>query len=290
VLHSKLSNDLGLAVFIALLVHAFSDGLNTVSFMIKSGLWGKKSIGLLGVDALARVSGAALGSTLVLSNNLIALYLAAFSGIVIYLATSHILPEAHSRHSSRLTMVATISGVLIMWALVAYLHSGDAHAHGSGQEIMRMSTATTKAYMKRVMLKKVILKKVMEMGTSTQTMNKSDIKLIAVLERTGGFASAQELHQILRREGDGIGLTTVYRALQSLVDDKIVDLLRREDGEAIYRLCGDTHHHHLVCKSCGDTVEIEGGAIEKWAKTMAEEFGFRDVGHTAEIFGICSKC
>ena len=100
------------------------------------------------------------------------------------------------------------------------------------------------------------------MGTSTQTMNKSDIKLIAVLERTGGFASAQELHQILRRE----------------------------DGEAIYRLCGDTHHHHLVCKSCGDTVEIEGGAIEKWAKTMAEDFGFRDVGHTAEIFGICSKC
>jgi Fur family ferric uptake transcriptional regulator len=151
----------------------------------------------------------------------------------------------------------------------------------------RMSTATKKVMLKRVILKKVILKK---MGTSTQTMNKSDIKLIAVLERTGGFASAQELHQILRREGDGIGLTTVYRALQSLVDDKIVDLLRREDGEAIYRLCGDTHHHHLVCKSCGDTVEIEGGAIEKWAKTMAEEFGFRDVGHTAEIFGICSKC
>ena len=72
------------------------------------------------------------------------------------------------------------------------------------------------------------------MSTATKRMNKSDLKLIAVLERTGGFASAQELHQILRREGDGIGLTTVYRALQSLVDDKIVDLLRREDGEAIY--------------------------------------------------------
>ena len=130
----------------------------------------------------------------------------------------------------------------------------------------------------------------MKMTTPMRTMNKSDLKLIAVLERTGGFASAQELHQILRREGDGIGLTTVYRALQSLVDDKIVDLLRREDGEAIYRLCGDGHHHHLVCKSCGDTVEIEGGAIEKWANTMAEEFGFREVGHTAEIFGLCSKC
>jgi zinc transporter ZupT len=131
----KVSSDLGFAVFIALLVHAFSDGLNTVSFMIKSGLWGKKSVGLLGIDALARVSGAAIGSTLVLSNNLIALYLAAFSGIVIYLATSHILPEAHARHSSRWTMVATISGVLIMWAVVAYLHSGDAHSHGSGQDV-----------------------------------------------------------------------------------------------------------------------------------------------------------
>jgi Fur family ferric uptake transcriptional regulator len=121
-------------------------------------------------------------------------------------------------------------------------------------------------------------------------MNKSNLKLIAVLGRTGGFASAQELHQILRREGDGIGLTTVYRALQTLVDDKIVDLLRREDGEAIYRLCGDTHHHHLVCKGCGNTVEIEGGAVEKWAKVIAAEYGFRDVGHTAEIFGLCEKC
>ena len=154
---------------------------------------------------------------------------------------------------------------------------------------MLMHTEPVKRFIKKIstITKKSML---MRMSTITQRMNKSDLKLIAVLEWTGGFASAQELHQILRREGDGIGLTTVYRALQSLVDDKIVDLLRREDGEAIYRLCGDNHHHHLVCKSCGDTVEIEGGAIEKWAKTMAEEFGFREVGHTAEIFGICSKC
>jgi ZIP family zinc transporter len=127
----KVSSDLGIAVFIALLVHAFSDGLNTVSFLIKSGKWGRKGIWLLGVDAIARVSGAALGTTLALSNNVIAIYLAVFAGIVIYLATSHILPEAHSRHSSKLTILATILGVLVMWGLVSYLHSGDAHAHGS---------------------------------------------------------------------------------------------------------------------------------------------------------------
>ena len=131
----KVSSDLGIAVFIALLVHAFSDGLNTVSFLIKSGKWGKKGIWLLGVDAIARVSGAALGTTLALGDNLIAIYLAAFAGIVIYLATSHILPEAHSRHSSRLTILTTIFGVLVMWGLVSYLHSGDVHNHGSSTEI-----------------------------------------------------------------------------------------------------------------------------------------------------------
>ena len=131
----KVSSDLGIAVFIALLVHAFSDGLNTVSFLIKSGKWGKKGIWLLGVDAIARISGAALGTTLALGDNLIAIYLAVFSGIVIYLATSHILPEAHSLHSSRLTILATILGVLVMWGLVSYLHSGDAHSHGSSTEI-----------------------------------------------------------------------------------------------------------------------------------------------------------
>jgi ZIP family zinc transporter len=131
----KVSSDLGIAVFIALLVHAFSDGLNTVSFLIKSGKWGKKGFWLLGVDAIARVSGAALGTTLALGDNLIAIYLAVFSGIVIYLATSHILPEAHSLHSSRLTILATILGVLVMWGLVSYLHSGDAHSHGSSTEI-----------------------------------------------------------------------------------------------------------------------------------------------------------
>jgi len=131
----KVSSDLGIAVFIALLVHAFSDGLNTVSFLIKSGTWSKKGIWLLGVDALARVSGAALGTTLVLNENVIAIYLAAFAGIVIYLATSHILPEAHSRHSSRYTILATIAGVLVMWGLVSYLHSGDAHSHGADTAI-----------------------------------------------------------------------------------------------------------------------------------------------------------
>ena len=103
-------------------MHAFSDGLNTVSFLIKSGSWSKKGVWLLGVDAIARISGAALGTTFAVNDNFVGLYLAFFAGIVIYLATAHILPEAHSRHKSRYTIMATIIGVLVMWSLVGFLH------------------------------------------------------------------------------------------------------------------------------------------------------------------------
>jgi len=125
----SIDDKLGIAVFVALLVHAFSDGLNTVSLLVKSGKWTRKGIWLLGVDSVARISGAVIGSNLALSEDFTALYLAAFSGILIYLATSHILPEAHARHASRWTLVSTVAGVAIMWALVSQLHSVHVHSH-----------------------------------------------------------------------------------------------------------------------------------------------------------------
>ena len=117
----QIDKKLGFAVFLAVLVHAFSDGLNTVSLMVKSGHWNKTSYSLLGVDAIARIGGATFGTYLALSQSLMSLYLALFSGFLIYLATSHILPEAHSRHSSRWTFASTIGGVLIMWGIVSLL-------------------------------------------------------------------------------------------------------------------------------------------------------------------------
>ena len=117
----KVSNALGYAVFIAMIVHAFSDGLNTVALLIKTGQWRSRGKYLLAVDAVARVGGAAIGSALTISDSNLSIYLALFSGIVIYLATSHILPEAHSKHPSKVTMLATLAGVVIMWAVVSNL-------------------------------------------------------------------------------------------------------------------------------------------------------------------------
>ncbi|HZB47537.1 MAG TPA: Fur family transcriptional regulator [Mycobacteriales bacterium] len=106
-----------------------------------------------------------------------------------------------------------------------------------------------------------------------------------------GFTSAQDLHGELRRRGAGVGLTTVYRHLQSLADAGMVDVLRTPDGEAVYRVCGtDTHHHHLVCRACGRTVEISGREVERWTRQVAEAEGFVDIDHTVEIVGTCAAC
>ena len=66
-------------------------------------------------------------------------------------------------------------------------------------------------------------------------------------------------------------------------------MLRTEDGEAIYRRCSATHHHHLVCRACGATVEVEGPAVERWTRAVAAEHGYADVSHTLEIFGTCAS-
>jgi Fur family ferric uptake transcriptional regulator len=106
----------------------------------------------------------------------------------------------------------------------------------------------------------------------------------------GGFRSAQDVYAALRQRGEPVGLTTVYRHLAALVDAGAVDVLHTPEGETLYRRCGAGHHHHLVCRTCGRTVEIEGREIEKWTQRVATEQGFSDVDHTVEVFGICAEC
>jgi len=104
------------------------------------------------------------------------------------------------------------------------------------------------------------------------------------------FVSAQELHARLRQGGDPVGLATVYRTLQQLVEDGEVDVLRTGEGEAVYRRCSSGHHHHLVCRSCRRTVEVDSVAVERWARRIAEENGFADIDHVVELSGTCAAC
>ena len=111
----------------------------------------------------------------------------------------------------------------------------------------------------------------------------------AYLTRRATFASAQEIHAALRESDEPVGLATVYRALQAMVEDGELDALRTDDGETVYRRCGTSHHHHLVCRECGRTVEVEAPDVERWATATAAQHGFGDVAHTLEIFGVCDR-
>lgn len=115
----------------------------------------------------------------------------------------------------------------------------------------------------------------------------------AVREALGtaeGFVSAQALHSALRDSGSSIGLATVYRALADLAGEGDADSLQQE-GESLYRACTPgSHHHHLICRNCGLTVEIEADAVEEWAGKVAAEHGFTQPHHIVDVFGYCADC
>jgi Fur family transcriptional regulator, ferric uptake regulator len=105
------------------------------------------------------------------------------------------------------------------------------------------------------------------------------------------FRSAQEIYADLQAEGEAVGLTTVYRHLESLAAAGVLDTLRTDSGEVTYRCCRiDDHHHHIVCRNCGSTSEIEADDLESWVEKTAEAHGYADESHTFEIYGLCSRC
>ena len=115
--------------------------------------------------------------------------------------------------------------------------------------------------------------------------------ITALLDTVEEFRSAQELHDELRRRGANIGLTTVYRTLQALAAADLVDMVRTDTGESVYRRCAAPHHHHhLVCRECGSAVEVSGREVESWAAEVAAAHGFSEVSHTIELFGRCADC
>ena len=113
----------------------------------------------------------------------------------------------------------------------------------------------------------------------------------AAFEELKGFHSAQDVHARMRASGDTIGLSTVYRAVQALADGGELDAIHTENGETLYRRCStEQHHHHLVCRLCGRTVEVDGPDVERWAEQTAAAHGFADPSHTLEIAGTCADC
>lgn len=104
------------------------------------------------------------------------------------------------------------------------------------------------------------------------------------------FSSAQEVHKLLVSRGEKIGLATVYRTLQALSETGLVDSLKSENGETLYKICSINHHHHLVCTKCATTSEFNTSEIENLMQRIAQENNYQISGHVIEIFGLCKNC
>ena len=124
-----------------------------------------------------------------------------------------------------------------------------------------------------------------------QRMTKQRQAVLDELTRVTDFRSAQQIFEDLHSQGHRVGLATVYRSLQGLAEDGRVDTLRSSDGESLYRSCTSNQQpHHMVCRECGFTEEIEQSQIESWVTSVAQAHGFAGVEHSLELFGTCSSC
>ena len=128
------------------------------------------------------------------------------------------------------------------------------------------------------------------MSPRSPRVTKQRTAISELLDSLADFRSAQAIHIELNQAMPGIGLATVYRTLKSMVEDGLLDTFITDDGQTLYRRCSSGHHHHIVCKKCGRTSEIQAAAVESWAEQVAREHGFIDIDHMVELVGICSHC
>lgn len=111
----------GITVAIAVIAHDFADGLNTVSLMLNHKNSRRRSVILLILDATAPVVGVASTLLFTLTDSTLVLYLGFFTGFLLYIGASDILPEAHSKHPSKITMALTVTGVIFMFVVTRFV-------------------------------------------------------------------------------------------------------------------------------------------------------------------------
>jgi Fur family ferric uptake transcriptional regulator len=118
----------------------------------------------------------------------------------------------------------------------------------------------------------------------------------AVVEWLGGqdcCASAQEIHDGVRADGRAIGVASVYRALDALVELRLVQRVEIGDGTTRFEPTfphGEHHHHHLVCGDCGAVEPFEDAALERALTRVAGHHGYAMDAHDVVVHGSCARC
>lgn len=117
------------------------------------------------------------------------------------------------------------------------------------------------------------------------------VKLLDLLSREGNrHMSAEDLYRSLLKQGDEVGLATIYRVLTQFEAVGLVEKHYFEGGYCVYELKQDEHHDHLVCIKCGRVEEFFDDIIEKRQLQVAKQLGFNIVDHSLNLYGHCAQC
>lgn len=120
--------------------------------------------------------------------------------------------------------------------------------------------------------------------------------LAALSMKQDSHLTAEEIYDLVKVENPDIGLATVYRTIQMLLELKIVDRIYLDDGYVRYELGhvyedeDSHHHHHLICIKCGRVMSFQGDLLEEFEKKMEEKTGFWIQDHDVKLYGYCMDC
>jgi Fur family ferric uptake transcriptional regulator len=111
-----------------------------------------------------------------------------------------------------------------------------------------------------------------------------------LLENPNQHLAAEDIYAMVRKTHPEIGMATVYRTLELLSNEKIINQLNFEEGYSRYELESQTHHHHLICLRCGKIAEFNDALLEQVEEEIAQQHDFQIVGHLLKFYGYCSTC
>ena len=125
--------------------------------------------------------------------------------------------------------------------------------------------------------------------------NQRMLVLELMAERPGQHLTAEEIYDLARQKCPEIGLATIYRTVQVLVDLSVIDKVSFDDGFARYELGGldresRHHHHHAICNRCGNVFSFQGDLLDTLEQALLDRTGFLVTDHEVKLHGYCRKC
>lgn len=110
----------------------------------------------------------------------------------------------------------------------------------------------------------------------------------------GEHLTVEEIYELVKKQYPDIGLATIYRTVQVLIDLHVIDRISFDDGFARYELEDnepDSHrHHHAICRECGQVMSFEDDLLDNLEQALYDALGFAVTDHEVKLYGYCRTC